>query len=305
MLLDVLHDTHYRYQAPVQVAQHQLHLSPRATDQQAVESHHLQVWPVPGDWHLDIDPFGNERRFFTLTEPHDALTLSARSRVRTRPFEARADLDLQLPWEQVRERFVYRGGRADDPASVYLFPSPLVPRGADFEDYARQSFGAGRPLIEAAQALNLRLHEDFVYDGSSTGVETTAAQALAKRRGVCQDFAHVMVACLRSLGLPARYVSGYLLTHPPPGQPRLIGADASHAWVEVYLPSPDPAQATGQWFGHCPTNARTPGEDYVYMACGRDFTDVSPVRGVIQGGQHHELDVAVTVMPLDEAGFGL
>jgi transglutaminase-like putative cysteine protease len=308
VLLDVQHDTCYRYAAPVQISQHQLHLTPRATTHQAVLAHEVRVFPPPGDWHADVDPFGNARRFFALTEPHEELTLHARSRVRTRPFRPLPALDLRLAWEAVRERFVYRSGQMEDPASDFLFPSPLVPRGAVFADYARASFARGRPLLDAARELSERLHADFVDDGESTGVDTTATQAMARRRGVCQDFTHVMVACLRSLGLPARYVSGYLLTHPPAGQPRLIGADASHAWAEVYLPLPgtpdadDDTAPLGQWFGFCPTNARTPGEDFVYMACGRDFTDVSPVRGVIQGGGQHELDVGVTVTPLDDEG---
>lgn len=309
MLLDILHDTHYHYRAPVQVAQHQVHLSPRNTDGQTVLSHQLDVSPAPTLWKSGEDAFGNARGFFALDQPHDELRVQVRSRVRTHSAALAPGVDASLPWERVRERFIYKSGRADDPASDFLFASPLSPVRALFADYARASFTPERPLLEAALDLTRRMHADFVYDGEASTVNTSALEAFAARRGVCQDFTHVWVACARSLGLPARYVSGYLLTHPPAGQPRLIGADASHAWAELYLPALADADATGQtagdvagqWFGFCPTNGRTAGEDFVLTAWGRDFADVSPIRGVIQGGGAHDLEVAVTVMPVDEA----
>ena len=305
MLLDILHDTHYHYRAPVQVAQHHVHLCPRNTDNQTVLAHQLDVSPAPTLWHTSEDAFGNARSFFALDQAHEDLRVQVRSRVRTHTAALAPGVDAATPWDRVRERFIYKSGRADDPASDFLFASPLSPVRALFADYARASFTPERPLLEAALDLTHRLHADFVYDGESSTVNTLALEAFAARRGVCQDFTHVWVACARSLGLPARYVSGYLLTHPPAGQPRLIGADASHAWAEVYLPAwPDAGApndaAQGQWFGFCPTNGRTAGEDFVLTAWGRDFADVSPIRGVIQGGGAHELDVAVTVMPVDE-----
>ena len=312
MLLDIVHDTHYRYVAPVQVAQHHLHLSPRHTAGQTVLSHQLAVSPTPTLWHQGEDAFGNVRGLFTLDQPHEELRVLVRSRVHTHAPALVPGLDLSTPWERVRERFIYKSGRADDPASDFLFASPLSPVQAQFADYALASFMPERPLLDAALDLTHRMHADFVYDGDSSTVSTSALEAFAARRGVCQDFTHVWVACARSLGLPARYVSGYLLTHPPAGQPRLIGADASHAWAEIYLPtlgedaapmgvgSANSAPPAGQWFGFCPTNGRTAGEDFVLTAWGRDFADVSPIRGVIQGGGAHDLDVAVTVMPVDE-----
>ena len=300
MLLEVLHDTHYTYASPVQVSQHQLHLSLRSTPWQQVLSQQLQL-SLPAPLRASRDPFGNERHFFDLEHAHDRLSICSRSIVHTHQPQPAPHLDLQLPWEQVREHFVYRAGQTDDAASDFLYASPLVPCTPDLAAYARTCFPPQRPLLEACMELCLRIHEDFAYAPESTSVETSAAQALAARRGVCQDFTHVMVACCRSLGLPARYVSGYLLTQPPPGQPRLIGADASHAWAEVYVPAPDtaPGLSPGQWMGFCPTNARTPGEDFVVLGWGRDFTDVSPVRGVVQGGGQHQLKVQVTVRPVD------
>jgi transglutaminase-like putative cysteine protease len=184
-----------------------------------------------------------------------------------------------------------------------------VPRDDAFAAFARPAFKPGLPALEAARALMERIHTELSYETHSTEVNTPALDALAQGKGVCQDFAHIMLGCLRSLGLPARYVSGYLLTRPPPGKPRLIGADASHAWASVYVPLPasadDPGAApTGAWFDFDPTNNRcgwgSPGEDYVTLAIGRDFADVSPMRGVIQSGARHTLAVAVTVAPPDE-----
>ena len=299
MLLEVLHDTHYRYASPVLVSQHQLHLSLRSTPWQQVLSQQLEI-SQPTQLRSSTDPFGNQRHFFDLEHAHSALRIRLHSVVHTTPPQISSHVHPLQPWEQVRERFVYRAGLRDDPASDFLYASPLVPLEDALAQYARPSFTAQRPLLQACQDLCARIHRDFRYQPQSTHVETTALRALQQRQGVCQDFTHVMVACCRSLGLPARYVSGYLLTQPPPGQARLVGADASHAWAEVYVPAPDSSHGDtpGQWLGFCPTNARTPGEDYVVLAWGRDFTDVSPVRGVVHGGGQHQLDVAVTVRPL-------
>jgi transglutaminase-like putative cysteine protease len=237
------------------------------------------------------DVYGNARVFFALQGLHDALCVRAESLVETglppRPAAS-------LPWEQVRERFRYHAGGAFDAASDFVFASPYVPRDEAFAAYARPSFGPGMPVHLAARDLMDRIHSDFDYDTESTQVNTPALEALAQKRGVCQDFAHVMVACLRALGLPARYVSGYLLTEPPPGQPRLVGSDASHAWVSVYAPD---ELGRSQWVDLDPTNNRAPGEDYVTLAWGRDYSDVSPMRGVIHGGANHTLHVGVTVQP--------
>ena len=307
MLLRVLHTTHYRYQGSVDMAQHMVHLSPVDTPCQQVHSHSLRITPEPAARSQTTDVFGNQRTFFSLQAPHDTLTVEADSLIETReprPLPDSAVWQAQS-WERVRNHFRYRVGAPYDAASEFLFASPHVPRDDSFAAFARPAFAPGRPMLEATRALMSQIHTGLTYESASTEVNTPALTALEQGKGVCQDFAHIMIGCLRSLGLPARYVSGYLLTQPPPGKPRLIGADASHAWVAVYMPQPAPsAPGQGSWFHFDPTNDRagegSPGEDYVQLACGRDFSDVSPMRGVIQGGSRHALHVEVTVAPPDE-----
>jgi transglutaminase-like putative cysteine protease len=295
MLLQVTHETRYDYTPPVETAQHLAHLKPLTTGSQRLLSHQRSVSPAPAQRSAVPDIYGNTRAFFALEATHDELVVRAESVVETSPPQLAPGAALELPWEDVRERFSYRKGSVYDPASEFVFPSPYVPRHDDFAAYARASFAPGRPLFDAAMDLTMRIYADFLYDSDSTEINTPAVEALALRRGVCQDFAHIMIACLRTLGLPARYVSGYLLTQPPPGRPRLIGADASHAWVSVYLPGRD---GPGGWADFCPTTGRQPGEDYVTLAIGRDYSDVSPMRGVLHGGARHTLKVGVTVQPL-------
>ena len=294
MLLQINHETRYDYSPVVETAQHILHLCPLQQAGQQVLSHQLQIEPSPSLLLHDRDGFGNSRSYCALDFPHHHLLVQAQSLVQTAP--AAALPSSTLSWEQARERLHYRAGGHYDAASAFCFASDYVPRHPEFRDYATPSFSPGRPLLAAAQELMQRLYQDMRYQPLSTDTSTPALQALAQRRGVCQDFAHIMIACLRSLGLPARYVSGYLLSQPPPGQPRLVGADASHAWVALYLPAPEPG-TNGQWIELDPTNGRSPGEDYVTLAFGRDYGDVSPLRGVIHGGAHHHLQVAVTVTP--------
>jgi transglutaminase-like putative cysteine protease len=182
---------------------------------------------------------------------------------------------------------------ADSAAAEFLFPSAFVPHTPTLREYASASFTPDAEIVAASQDLMTRIHEDFEFDSAATHVTTSVETVLEIRRGVCQDFAHLMIGCLRALGLPARYVSGYLLTEPPPGQARLIGADASHAWVAVYVPEHG-------WLALDPTNNIVPGDKHIMLAWGRDFGDVSPLRGVILGGGEHEVDVGVTVTPLTE-----
>ncbi|MCU0957565.1 MAG: transglutaminase family protein [Hydrogenophaga sp.] len=312
MKLRVVHQTRYEYLGEVDLAQHMVHLSPVDTSCQTVLSHSLIVSPEPATQKQQTDAFGNRRTLFALQAPHDRLEVVADSLVDTRtPAELPDSPSWKvMTWERVREQFRYRAQAPYDPASEFLFASPMVPRDPAFAAFARPVVTAGRPLLEAVRALTSHMHHTLRYQTASTEVNTPALQALEQRAGVCQDFAHILIACLRSLGLPARYVSGYLLTRPPPGQPRLIGADASHAWASVYLPWPPDVLAEagsppgGAWFDFDPTNDRcgwgSPGEDYVTLAIGRDFSDVSPMRGVIQGSAQHRLEVAVTVAPPDE-----
>jgi transglutaminase-like putative cysteine protease len=314
MQLRVLHTTEYDYLGSVDFAQHMVHLTPRDDGGQQLLRHVLQISPPPSARSEATDVFGNRRTFFSLQAPHEQLMVQADSEVST-------CAPLPLPsgsawaehsWERVREYFRYRAQAPYDPACEFLFASSYVPRDDAFAAFARSAFTPALPVLMAARALMQKIHTDLSFDPASTEVSTPALEALAQGKGVCQDFAHIMLGCLRSLGLPARYVSGYLLTQPPPGKPRLIGADASHAWVALYVPLPAgfepasdaPMAGAGAWFDFDPTNNRcgwgSPGEDYVTLAVGRDFSDVSPMRGVIQGGAQHELEVAVTVAPPDE-----
>ncbi|MGV3570030.1 MAG: transglutaminase family protein [Ramlibacter sp.] len=295
MLLHILHETAYDYVPPVRTAQHMAHLKPLESERQRVLSHRLVVTPTPAQQNESRDVYGNTRAFFSLQGSHDRLRVVAESLVAT---EAPAEPPGEVGWEDVRERMRYHRASRYDPASEFAFASPYVPRHADFVAYAQPSFARGRPLLAAARDLMHRIHADFEYETTATDVNTPALEALELRKGVCQDLAHVMLGCLRSLGLPARYVSGYLLTAPPPGQPRLVGSDASHAWVSLYLPGAD--DGAGCWTEFDPTNDRAPGEDYVTLARGRDFSDVSPMRGVIHGGASHRLRVAVTVAPAEK-----
>jgi transglutaminase-like putative cysteine protease len=296
MLLHVLHETRYEYAPAVKTAQHMAHLKPAHGARQQLLSHELAITPQPAQRSEATDVYGNTRAFFSLQSAHETLTVTADSLVAT---SAPALPQGGLPWEDVRERLRYHRGAAYDPAAEFVFASPHVPRHEKFLAYALPSFILGRPLPDAARELMERIHADFDYEPEATDVSTPALQALEMRRGVCQDFAHVMLACLRSLGLPARYVSGYVLTEPPPGGVRLVGSDASHAWVSIYLPG---ATGVGEWTDYDPTNARAPGEDYVVLATGRDYSDVSPLRGVIHGGARHNLNVAVTVTPVTGTG---
>ena len=292
MLLQVTHETRYDYQPAVETAQHVAYLEPRAHTGQRVLSHRLLIQPQPVQRRVS-DVFGNRRSFFSLQVPHSVLEVRACSLVST---QAHALPESHMPWEQLRDSLRYQAGATYQPANEMVFASPFVPRQLEFAGYARPSFVAGADVITVARDLMERIHTDFTYETHSTQINTPALQALEQRKGVCQDFAHIMLACWRSMGLPARYVSGYLLTQPPPGQTKLIGSDASHAWVSVYVPDlPEGAR----WVDLDPTNNRwgwhAPGVDYVTVATGRDFGDVSPLRGVIHGGSRHTLSVGVTV----------
>lgn len=308
MLLHLVHETRYAYSPTVESAHHVLHLKPASHAGQQLLSHQLTINPQPVQMHELPDVYGNTRTFFSLHTPHEELSVVAESVVSTLAAVQASHASAGLAWEQVREQFRYQAGGAYDSACEFVFASPYVPRDEAFAEFARPSFAPGRPLPEAAEHLMQRIHAEMAYDSDSTEVGTPALEALQLRKGVCQDFAHIMVACCRSMGVPARYVSGYLLTNPAPGQPRLIGSDASHAWASVYCPLASDAggmrlaagQNAGVWLDFDPTNNRAPGEDYVTLATGRDFLDVSPMRGVIRGGARHVLDVAVTVTPLPE-----
>ena len=301
MQLRVTHVSRYNYQPAVETSHHLACLLPVDTRCQKVLATRLHIEPPPPQISERADVYGNRRSWFSLNQSHATLTVTAESTVETR---APPSCDSQMTWEAVRELLRYRVGADWDPESEFCFASPHIPRHQDFVTYAQPSLSPQRPLRTAAIELMQRIHRDCRYMSASTDISTPAVEALARRRGVCQDFAHILIACLRAWGLAARYVSGYLLTEPPPGQPRLTGADASHAWAQVYLPDLPGADDGAGWYDLDPTNNRhgwgTPGEDYVTLAIGRDYADISPIRGVIHGGARHTLSVAVTVAPVDE-----
>jgi transglutaminase-like putative cysteine protease len=287
--LRVVHRTRYAYDEAVTTSHHEARLSPREQEHQRTISHHIEITPQPALRRRRFDYFGNRALHFCLSEPHRTLEVVATSVVDVRP-PPQLDLARTPPWETVRDRL--RSDRRRDVLDAYqmTFASPHVPRLDALREYAAPSFASGRPVLEVARDLTRRIHADFRYDPQATDVSTPLARVLETRRGVCQDFAHLLVGCLRAMGLAGRYVSGYLLTHPPPGRPRLVGADASHAWAGTWLPE-------FGWVDFDPTNDLMPSTEHVTIAQGRDFADVTPIRGIILGGGAHTLTVAVDVEP--------
>jgi transglutaminase-like putative cysteine protease len=293
MLYRVTHATTYSYSEPVSLCHNALHLKPRTCPRQ--ECHHveLRVKPEPESMQNQHDYFGNPLTVFTIQEPHARLVLRAESWVEVTAPEP-LDVNATPAWEEVRDGLRGDSSTAALDAYQFVFDSRYVPRSEELAGYATGSFPSGRPLAAAVADLMRRIHSEFRYDPRATTVATPVHEVLSRRRGVCQDFAHLAIGCLRSLGLPARYVSGYLVTGPSAGRERLTGADASHAWIAVYAPGVG-------WIDFDPTNNRIPSDTHVTVAWGRDYDDVSPVRGVILGGGHSSLTVAVDVVPADEA----
>jgi transglutaminase-like putative cysteine protease len=288
----VVHDTRYQYQNVVALSQQHLHLTPRTFAYQALESHQLWLDPLVDEGTIGVDYFGNTTRHVALTLPHDHLLVHAESVVTLRTRPDLAQIAGSLPWERVRAMLAADRSAATLEACRYLYASPKVSWFPDLAAYARQSFTPGRPQLDAALELTQRIFADFAFDHTATDISTPLEQVWRGRRGVCQDFAQLMIGCLRSIGLPARYLSGYILTHPPAGQPRLVGADASHAWVSVYCP------ALG-WVDFDPTNRSLVQHEHITLGWGRDFSDVTPMRGIVLGGGQQALDVQVTVTPLE------
>lgn len=287
-LFEISHTTIYRYTTPVSVSHNLLRLAPRSLDRQYRLAHSVDIEPIPSATSVHIDYFGNEVMFTTIAEAHRELRVISRSTVAVGP-AAIPDIWETPSWEIVRSRC--RGDRSARvlEATEFTFESPQVPVGAVFADYAKPSFAPGAPILQAVIDLTASIHRDFKFDPNATTVATPLEEVLAERRGVCQDFAHFQIACLRSMGLPARYVSGYLETLPVPGQPKLTGADASHAWVSVFCPGIG-------WIDLDPTNNLLPSMQHITVAWGRDYGDVSPIRGVVSGGSAQDIEVAVDVL---------
>lgn len=298
MIYRVRHETLYRYTEPVATSHNEAHLMPRASTRQSLLKLELRCDPAPETvaWHRDY--FGNDVVFIAVNEPHERLAIRAESRIDVHAAAA-IDFERSPAWEEVAARVRRDRSAAWLEAFEMVFASPYVPVSEALADYARPSFTPGRPLAAATIDLAHRIHTGFGYDPTATQLATPVEEVLQQRHGVCQDFAHLMIGCLRSLGIPARYVSGYLRSADRPGDDAhakepadaaLIGSEASHAWVSVFCPE-------NGWMDVDPTNDLVPGEGHVVLAWGRDYEDVSPVKGVTLGGGSHEMRVAVEVRP--------
>jgi transglutaminase-like putative cysteine protease len=307
----IRHTSAYRYGADIVLAHHLLHLTPRPAANQRVGSFRLTIDPPPSVLARHDDYFGNPVTYLELHEPHMRLSIGAEFEVEVAP-PAYAVADLDAPWDRLAaslsaaqesagQESATQDSAAEDPAAqdpaaraaaAYGFGSEMIALSAELRDYALPSFPAGRPIGAAALDLTLRINKDFVFDPGATTIATPVAEVLAKRRGVCQDFAHLQIGCLRALGLAARYVSGYLRTVPPAGRPRSVGADVSHAWLSVWC-------GGDRWLDLDPTNGRPGSTDLIALAIGRDYGDVSPTRGVILGSSIQYLTVSVDVAPRD------
>lgn len=283
----VRHQTIYHYIQDVSYSCHLSHLVPRETATQHVHSDTVNINLPPARRIRRRDYFGNMAEWFAIDRPHRTLELTAESRVSVAA--PQADASTGLAWEDVRAMLELAREARD--AVHYAFDSPLTAFTSNVADYAGRSFVPGRPLLEGAADLMARIHTDFRYDTTVTDATTPVDRVFEIRAGVCQDLAHVGIACMRSLGLAARYVSGYLLTQPPPGQQRMLGADASHAWFSVFVPPLG-------WVDFDPTNNVRPGEGHVTVGWGRDYSDVAPLNGVVTGGGDHVVEVAVDVVPV-------
>ncbi|MBU1374425.1 MAG: transglutaminase family protein [Alphaproteobacteria bacterium] len=287
------HRTTYAYENAVSFARCVLRLTPRSSATQTVTESAITVTPEPSARLTRIGPFGAEIVTVTVDKPHKALVIEANSRIDVH-VPPPGDPDASQPWEAVRSRALNTADLSPDGPASYLFATPRTPILPSITDYVRISFPPGRPIIAAVSELNNRINREFKYDPGATEVSTPVAQAFDARHGVCQDFAQIMIVGLRGLGLPVKYVSGYLRTIPPPGQARLEGADATHAWVAVWC-----GDETG-WVGFDPTNAILAGNDHLVLAIGRDYADVAPIDGVILASGVQTLKVEVDVIPEDE-----
>lgn len=304
----ITHSTVYNYSQPVGLCQNEARLQPRDFWRQRCESCHFEITPEPMDFREFVDYFGNRVVYFAVQQPHRQLAVTAISEVTLFPAPC-CDGYPSLSWEQIRDWLQDPAGSASGlrlsqarpqdqdveqallEARYHLLDSPMIAAGSELADYARPSFQPERPLLDVVRDLMQRIYADFTYDPAFTTIATPLSEVLRHRRGVCQDFAHLAIGCLRSFGLAARYVSGYVETQPPPGEERLIGADASHAWFAVYLPGDG-------WLEFDPTHNKVPFDRHITLAWGRDFSDVTPLKGIVYGGGQHGLSVSVDVLRL-------
>lgn len=288
----VTHRTRYRYDEQVSLSYNMLLLSPRNTPMQTCNKSQVRVNPQVSMIEEKSDRFGNAGHYFEIHKPHKILTITALSDVTTHqyvPFNP----ENSMAWEVVVQRTIEDGDSGSRLDRLFLLDSPMVRHTKSIEEFARVSFPPGRPILVAALDLTARINREFRYTPGCTNVATPLTEVMTTRQGVCQDFAHLQIACLRALGLSARYVSGYLETQPPPGKPRLVGVDASHAWLAIKIPDLG-------WIPLDPTNNIIAGDRHVTVAWGRDYSDVAPITGVIIGGSQHQLEVSVDVKPIDD-----
>lgn len=286
----ITHKTEYSYSDSVNLCYNEARLTPRNFVHQHCSESLFVVDPEPRDCQERQDFFGNTVYYFTIQQPHRELTVTVTSQVEVKDREMQLDfaesLDVSVAWETIRQRLQTDSDPEVLEIRQYILDSPMVPTMPELRGYAEKSFPKGQPLLEAVEDLTTRLYTDFIYDPNFTTIATPLTDVIEHRRGVCQDFAHLGIGCLRALGLAARYVSGYIETEPPPGQESLEGADASHAWFSVYLPQLG-------WVDFDPTNNQRPTDQHITVAWGRDYSDVTPLKGVMFGSGTHELSVSV------------
>lgn len=303
----ITHSTLYQYSQLVGLCQNEARLQPRDFWRQQCQSSRFEITPEPSDFNERQDFFGNRVAYFAIQQAHQRLMVTAVSEVTIFPKQSSDDLANLIAWEQVRDQLQESPAQVQTQtqsqqqqsfcdelldAKLFLLDSAMVTANAELADYAQSSFLPNRPLVQVVTDLMQRIHSDFTYDPSSTTIATPLSDVLQFRRGVCQDFAHLAIGCLRSFGIAARYVSGYVETQPIPGKQRLVGADASHAWFAVYVPG-------SGWLEFDPTNNTMPFDQHITLAWGRDYTDVTPLKGIAFGGGQNTLSVSVDVLRLE------
>jgi transglutaminase-like putative cysteine protease len=291
MIYRITHTTSYQYSGLVSLSHHLLRLRPRELPRQKCLSHELQIDPRPNLLCAHRDYFGNALNFLTIEGSHKKLAVTSRSQVEVMPAPQRPPGPA---WETARDISLDTAPGEFLQTQEFTYDSPLIKKLPEFRDYAAQSFFPGRPLLEGVLDLTARLYRDFTFDPDATNVATPLLEVFKTRRGVCQDFAQLEIAFLRSMGIATRYISGYLETDPPPGRPRLAGADASHAWLSFHCP-------LSGWIDVDPTNNLLVADRHITVAWGRDYSDVSPIRGIIIGSGDHSMTVAVDVIPIPES----
>ncbi len=288
----ITHTTTYNYAAPISVCHNEAYLTPRTFERQVCDYHRLSIVPSPSLTGRRTDYFDNPLVYFSFNNGFETIQIKTVSRVEVFPTPTIEHPEATPPWEKIALALRKGQGPGSLDAAQFAFDSPKIPTAPEFAHYANKIFTPGRPVIEAVMALTAQIHKDFEFDPKATTVNTPVEEVIKHKKGVCQDFAHLEIAILRSLGLAARYVSGYLRTYPPPGKPRLVGADASHAWLSVYC-------GDLGWIDLDPTNNKQVTDEHITLAWGRDYSDVCPLKGVFVGGGSHSLDVSVDVLPLE------